>query len=168
MRRKGSIGLPSSMNGQRCGDKVTIGPRWRRGHRRFWWHRRLQRDVRKRPVGSTGNCVDGSVAHAKAWVSELTSKHLVLPMTVQHSPEAKRSPAMVDERDASPGRGSPGALPRPAEAAASAPGASAVPLARAEKNRAAAVAPSSPLGAPRAPAASAWHHSEQQLKSVHA
>ena len=54
MRRKGSIGLPSSMNGQRCGDKVRIGPRWRRGHRRFWWHRRLQRDVRKRPVGSTG------------------------------------------------------------------------------------------------------------------
>ena len=53
---------------------------------------------------------------------------------------------MVDERDAPLGEGVPEALSRPAEAAASAPAPSAVPLARAEKILAAAVAPSSPLG----------------------
>ena len=61
---------------------------------------------------------------------------------------------MVDERDAPLGEGVPEALSRPAEAAASAPAPSAVPLARAEKNLAAAVAPSSPLGAPVAGGAS--------------
>ena len=84
----------------------------------------------------------------------LTTKHFVLPHVILQAsgPDVKRTSHahMVDDREAPLGAASSEALSLGAEAVASAPGASAVPLAPPEKSRAAAVAPVLAQGAPAA------------------